>query len=222
MTTITPKEIGMVLLYAFPVLIFGIITLVKYLIRNSRSNLLAQKAAEHGYPFSKNQQVPNMGFELFDKGWFKKASNNITIKKRGKKWELFDFFYKEGGKNGRYYTQSVALVECDLPEFVLRPESFLDRLSDKFVKRDIDFEQSPIFSEKYVLKSEDINIKTFFSSQIQSYFAQREDKVCVESKNNNVIIYKENKKVKPEEINKFIDEANRLLDLFERNNPLTK
>ena len=103
--------------------------------------------------------------------------NLMTGKKDGQQISIFDFHYTIGDqKVSTRYSQSVILVESDqlnLPFFILRPESFLDKIGTLFGGQDIDFSSNPRFSDHYLLRGEEESrIRETFSSDVIAYFEE--------------------------------------------------
>jgi len=122
---------------------------------------------------------------------------------------LFDYIHGQG-KQRRTHTMACFTQNVELAPFTLRPEGVLDRIGDRFVHSDIDFESYPEFSERYVLESpEESATRKLFSPGLLSYFQQipREKKWHVESAGINLILYRPGLPVKVAQLELFLNEA---------------
>jgi len=126
---------------------------------------------------------------------------------------VFDYSYTvSGGESSSTFTQTVVAFRQDhqLPWFELRPEGFLDRIADTFVRRDIDFESHPEFSKRYVLRGEDETaIRAMFTPVLLSLFEMfpPEKKWHLEASGSTLLAYQAAVTVPPQEIRAFLDEA---------------
>ncbi|MEZ4951164.1 MAG: hypothetical protein R2784_17530 [Saprospiraceae bacterium] len=100
-------------------------------------------------------------FKLFNQG-IKKSIFNMMHKKTDffeEQVYLFDYKYviSTGKATQKFYT-SVFFIqskELGLPEFLMKPENFFHKIGSFLGMQDIDFEESPEFSNQYLLKSDD-------------------------------------------------------------------
>jgi hypothetical protein len=101
------------------------------------------------------------GFNLFKRGGRKKIFN--LMQRKGpfldEQIAIFDYFFiiSTGKTTKKFYT-TVFFIQAKslgLPEFMMKPENFFHKIGSFFGMQDIDFEEHPEFSNKYLLKSED-------------------------------------------------------------------
>jgi len=201
----------------------GVIIYIFYLFEKKRTENLKNYAGQHGYSFEAKKQmqdIPVTGrFKIFTKGHSNRIKNYMSSRKRGIHWEIFDYRYTIGaGKNSHTYNQTMiaAKVDKSVPAFAMGPESFLHRFAEVFGYHDIDFESHPKFSKDYLLKSNDANIKSLFTSDILSFFESIPIVYNVEATAMNILVYKQGKRAKPEELKSFIDSAERIVDKIGR------
>ncbi|MBN1764791.1 MAG: hypothetical protein JW860_06000 [Sedimentisphaerales bacterium] len=131
---------------------------------------------------------------------------------------IFDYRYTVGsGKHSQTHTQTVIWFLCDrlnLPKFLLKPENIFHRIGGIFGYQDIDFPQYPEFSKKYLLRGEeDFLIRELFTDEVVGYF-QWNPGLQIEGAGNQLLFYRGSKRVKPENIQVFLDEGLKAFHLF--------
>ena len=82
-----------------------------------------------------------------------------------------------------------------VPDFILRPESIVDRIRLVFGGQDIEFEGSPVraaFSRRYVLRTDDSaneqQVREFFDEPLIEFFANRKG-VCLQVDRNSLMVW---------------------------------
>ncbi len=126
-----------------------------------RREELTALAAECGLEYSEDDpfDLPNYLSRIgtFDQGSSRKASNVLHGEWRGRRVIAFDYQYTTGsGKNRHTHHLSACLqpVGLRVPNLVIRPETFLDKLGAVVGFDDIDFE-SDEFSRAFCVKGDD-------------------------------------------------------------------
>jgi hypothetical protein len=158
------------------------------------------------------------GFHLFSQGYSRKISNVLTGMLNDIPVMVMDFRYVTGsGKNSHTWQQTVLAVESDrlqLPPFVLRSENLFDRIGGIFGKKDINFETSPVFSKRYLLRGHnEESIRKLFSDAVLQYFEQHPG-LSTEGDGEKLIYYRISKRVPPEKIQAFLQEGYEVFGLF--------
>ncbi|MBI2957176.1 MAG: hypothetical protein HYY26_07685 [Acidobacteria bacterium] len=185
-----------------------------YLERKRRREL-EQAALEMGFAYeadAKNVE-PEMksGLPLLERG----ALSNLLRGTAGRAEAVVVDCRVGSGKSA--VTQTVACFRQSrkkLPTFELRPENVFDRIGAAFGYKDIDFEASPEFSRRYLLRGEDeAGIRLVFHPGLLTFFEQ-EKGWCVESGANWLAIYRHGRQVRPKEMAMFLQEATRVLNAF--------
>lgn len=159
-------------------------------------------------------------FSLFGK-YRNGIINHIASRKSGDLSEqeyLFDYTYKVStGKSTITYRQTVYFVNSKLlalPEFMMKPEHFGHKIASYLGINDIDFEEYPVFSDKYHLKGEhESYIRSTFSDHILKFFSKHHGWNC-EAANYFMIFYKFNSLAHGPEINQFYTVSRGVYDLF--------
>lgn len=181
----------------------------------NRTDQMQQFAEEIGMSFVPKgdereiQRLPT--FELFSQGSSRRLFNLLRGEARNVELSIFDYQYTTGsGKNSSTHKQTVLLMRSPslmLPEFTLRPENFLHRIASLFGFRDINFEDHPDFSGKYLLRGKDEEaIRALFTSDRLLFF-EGASVVCLEGKNDQLVIYRAGERPDPARIRAFLEEG---------------
>ena len=152
---------------------------------------------------------------VFDRGHSRKARNVMSGRTADRQVKLFDYAYTTGsGKNSHTHNQTVALFPdgaSGLPDFELAPEHIFHKLGQVFGYQDIDFETSPEFSSRYLLRGTDeAAVRAAFAADTLAFFSQ-EQGWHVEVRNGHAGVYRADKRCKPEEAPAFLADALRVL-----------
>src|SRR5262245_9990233 len=146
---------------------FGAVAIVvwylHYLWEKRRTEAMRHFAEEMGFDFSAE---PDPSFiaevarlHLFDRGHSKRFGNLMRGEANGLEVRLFDYWYRTGsGKSKSTHVQTVLcflLPGEPLPSFSMRPQNFFHVIGTWFGYQDINFEEHPKFSGKYLLRGED-------------------------------------------------------------------
>jgi carbonic anhydrase len=149
-------------------------------------------------------------FPLFTRGSSRRARN--VSRGTSPPLSVFDYSYAiPRGNHRKTVTQTVVHVESSrrpLPPFTLSPESAMHRFLETFGYHDIDFDASPEFSRRYLLRSKDdeASVRTLFDVSVRAYFEQRAP-VNVEAGPTGLIVYRAGRRVPPDEMRAFVDDA---------------
>ena len=77
-----------------------------------------------------------------------------------------------------------------------------------------DFESHPRFSKKYLLKGDnETSVRQLFNDNLIKYIESKE-KISLEGGGNQLVFYRPGKRVKPEDIENFMDEGFHFLKMF--------
>ena len=157
-------------------------------------------------------------FHLFSQGRSKKISNMLHGETEQGELAIFDYRYRTGGgKNSSTYRQSVLYLSSpslDLPHFELRPEGVLHKIVGAFGYQDFDFARHPKFSKTYVLRGENERaVRELFEDEVLEFF-EGEAKVCIEGGGQQLLFYRQRRRIKPEEAAEFMKEGFRLFAPF--------
>ena len=135
---------------------------------------------------------------------------------------IFDYSFVTGGgfndgKPGTGATYATSAVyfcstKLDLPQFTLEPEK-KHQIEDL---HDIDFIDYPKFSDKYLLRGNpEKSIRKLFNKELIEFFESNSElELCVEGGGDQIIIYKLNERIDPNELNKFMDKGMEVFSKF--------
>jgi hypothetical protein len=160
------------------------------------------------------------GFHLFSQGHSRRLSGLIQGVARGVPVSVFDYRYAitSGNENNRSRAQTVICFELAgavLPAFSLRPETMWNKMGAWLGGQDIDFESAPDFSSRYLLQGTDeAAVRRLFADRVLAFYAARPG-LCTEGGGDRLVVYRADKRVKPEALSAFMDEGLEVLALFQ-------
>jgi hypothetical protein len=186
----------------------------------ARATALQQTSLTLGFNFSAEGDLDQMkalgDLPLYALGYSRRVKNVLSGRSgAGEVW-IFDYRYTTGGgKHSQTWEQTVALYPRAggrMPDFVLWPENvLLDKVYQMFGYQDIDFEASPVFSARYLLRGPDeAAIRSAFTAEMRALLEQTEG-WAVEVASGNVGIYRKAKRVKPKEMAAFLEQSQAVL-----------
>jgi hypothetical protein len=182
-----------------------------------RSECIQHLARGRGWKFESHAESEPTGlwgkFPLFERGrsHSRQATNLVSGSTGDVDFALFDYFYVIGsGKNRRRLKQSVVFLRSPrfhLAAFELRPESVFHKIGGLFGYQDIDFDASPEFSAKYLLRGEhEGRVRKLFNSSLRRYLESTTG-WSIEGLDDGLLIYRHNKRSDPEEVPNLINDA---------------
>ncbi len=126
-------------------------------------------------------------------------------------WELSDITFDEGALTAKevyHTTVEVLFIDSPMPRFVLDSETLFDKYFDRVLaltgQPDIDLTQYPKFSNRFVLKGKDVAaIRDFFSPELVDYLLGH-DIYHIESNGEALLIFRNMKVAKTEEIKSML------------------
>jgi len=159
-------------------------------------------------------------FYLFSKGRSRKIKNLMEGEANKVELAIFDYQYTTGGgENSHTYRQSILFFRSPklyLPDFSLRPENVFHKIGGAFGYKDIDFETHPIFSKSYLLRGDnEAAIRGLFNNKLLN-FIQSQQKISIEGSGDQLIFYRNKNRVKPEEVESFMEEGFQVFGQFLR------
>ena len=159
-------------------------------------------------------------FHLFSKGWSRKIKNLMEGEANKVELAIFDSQYTtHGGQHPQTHRQSLLFIrspKLNLPDFSLRPENVFHKIGSAFGDKDIDFETHPIFSKSYLLRGDnEAVIRGLFNNELLN-FIQSQQKISIEGSSDQLIFYRHKNRVKPEEVESFMEEGFQGFDQFLR------
>jgi hypothetical protein len=211
--------------------VLGVGALVGLLVVAARRRAAKRRAAleavaqQSGWSFAPgNVQPETLGLgslPLLSRGRARRASNVIKLSSATPAVALFDYQYTVGaGQHQRTVAQTVTHVRSPrlaLPPFALTGENLLHKVGSALGYHDIDFDSSPEFSRKYLLRSKQAEdrVRDLFTPSLRAYFEQRAP-VTVEGHEQDLLIYRSGRRVKPEDLQAFVEDAQAIARELER------
>lgn len=165
-----------------------ILTLIVSLRKSShRREDLQKPAKQMAWTYTKDTTLPFLKeFDRYlntswvsDSNTLTGSSSNVLMGRMNERnIVVSDQTYSTGsGKNRTTYRKTIIgieLPEAQLPIMSLYPEGFMDKVFDTLSKYDIDFENRPLFSQKYVLYGKnEAQIRSFFNDTILAFYEQQ-------------------------------------------------
>jgi hypothetical protein len=193
-----------------------------------RTKALEARARLLGFTFrrkatAEDQQL-TAGSALTNIGRSRHLRNVIELPQSdGSRMTLFDFSYVIGsGKRNRNYQQTVTRVQSpmlNLPAFEMRPESVFLKIAATLGMKDIDFESAPNFSRIYLLRGQDeAAIRQVFTPELLRY-CEANRGLWISGAGDLLWFHRENRRVKPEELETFVSRARETLQLITNRAP---
>ena len=213
--------------WAIPIFVcfFGFIFYMGYLRAKKRTEAMRAIAESLEMEFVAEKCDPNTlgldGIDLFEKGRSRQVLNLIKGTFEDTNAFIFDYHYVTGGgKNSAKYSQTVIAFKIrskygfKLPQFTCKPERFYHRFADVFGFKDIDFEEYPVFSKAYRLNGDrgDSVRKIFNETVIRKLEAESKQRWNVDGSGEWLVIYKNDRIIKPDDCPKFLVDSKNLHD----------
>ncbi|MGP0021280.1 MAG: hypothetical protein ACLPHP_22110 [Candidatus Sulfotelmatobacter sp.] len=221
----TSHDVIPFLIFAGFFALMAVIITASVLYARKRTRELTEVAQRIGFRFIGNgggpsfPSQPKISMLQRTRGRF---SNVMTGSSGALEISLFDYTYPAGKTS---ITQTVASFSQDqqLPPFALRPENFLDRISDAIVHNDIDFDSNLEFSRRYLLKSPDeAGTRRLFTPSLLTYLEQFQSNWWVEGTGPLLIVYRSGRAVSPSDLPAFLEETSRIARTFFASDGLRK
>lgn len=157
-------------------------------------------------------------FHLFKQGHSRRAKHWLRGGQGGEELWIFDYQHVTGaGKNRRTHRHTVAAfprLATGLPEFQLRPENIFHKIGAAFGYQDIDIQEHPEFSKRYLLRgpAEDAIRQFFTLARVEGLMNM--EPMCIEAAETALIIYPPSGRVRSEALPGFIDRVQTVRKLF--------
>ena len=205
-------------------LLVGFLIYVRKRQAKKRTEQFQSVAEKLGFPFFPKGDSSLLErldrFHLFALGRTKRIWNMLHGETDDIELAIFDYRYTTGrGKHQATYKQSVIYFRSpalNLPQFALRPEGMFHKIGAAFGYMDIDFETHPKFSKTCLLRGDDeLKIRELFNDELITFF-ETQQKISVEGGNDQLIFYRQKKRIKPDahEVQQFMEEGLQVFALF--------
>jgi len=212
-----------VVLGIFSIVIVGII--LYFINEKARTKALKGLAGWMGLAFE-NKPKDDTAFRLSSLNFFPgahshKVFNMLSGMHKENQWKIFDYRYTIGhGKHSQTYSQTYAMMlsnDFRVPRFSLNTQHFFHKIGKVFGLKDIDFKDYPVFSKKYLLKSQDEDmIRMLFVPEVLDFFQRQQKMIHMIAQDTMLVFYYHRKRLAPREVRPFLDTAAELLDTFKK------
>ena len=134
--------------------------------------------------------------------------------------EFSDIFLSKGIRiSEQSFKMSVLLVtvlEAPIPDFTLTTEDFMHKILQSVGYEDIDFDEFPAFSEKYLLNGEDkVKIRDFFNPKLINFLEEKDNlDISIETKSNQIAVYQGKSLMSKTDLEDIIEFIEGILDII--------
>lgn len=193
---------------------------VSAFLARKRSDALAATSGQIGFTFSikDEQQAPHLQTALFKKGHSRKFRNIMTGSAEGMRAVLFDYQCTIGrGRYAHTFKQTIAAYSktgARLPIFEIRPRNLWQRIVG--VKA-INFDSHPEFMGRcYVASDDEMKTRQLLTVGLLSFLEglAPSKKWRLEGEGETLLIYASEKRVKPQNLQAFLQETSSLAAQF--------
>ena len=200
-----------------------------YLASKKRREALIALATELGFTFDPGKDRSHddfyAHFEIFRKGHSRAAYNTLrgetTIDDRQYSIKMGDFKYKVTHHSGKStstttYNFSYVIVHlpfAQVPDLLIRPENFFDKIAGTFGFDDIDFE-SVEFSRRFLVKSKDKRFAYDLIHPRMMEFLLAYKPPCIDLENGRCCLADGSRRWTPEQFKSFIQFMAQFIDLW--------
>ena len=154
--------------------------LVSYIWDSRRAKAYAEFCLARGFKFEPQKPEGERRFrDVFDD--FKRGGrdawrNTISGEKSGIPFIAFEYEWTEGTPKHSHTEHRCGMIwesdDVSFPKFALGPEGWFSKMGAWFGKQDIDFADSPEFSDRYRLTGlNESSIRELFTREIRQFFA---------------------------------------------------
>ena len=193
--------------------------------RGAEMSAIAQQIGFSFKPEAELRDFPILAnFEMFE-GNVIKLENLISGNIKGKEAAIFDCVYRNVSGRGSGSTtsrQTMALIidpRLNLPLFYLRPEGTIEKALNFISRMDINIQQRPIFSQKYLLyghqdlRDETVIRQAFNRPPLIDYLEQNQS-FCVLANGKHLIVYQSRTLMPSAQIKNWLSFAENFSNLF--------
>jgi hypothetical protein len=188
-----------------------------------RANKVEASARSLGYNFRARATTADsdlvIGCYLGETGSKPTVSNVLEVARTAElKLILFDYAYTtDDGESNVTTHQTIARIQAPLlklPSFLLFPETIFSKIKVLFGGVDVNFPDSPGFSDKYILRGQDeAALRAIFSPALRQALEPLHH-LTIEGADDALFIFRAGRCIEPDELVARIEENKRILALF--------
>jgi carbonic anhydrase len=201
----------------------GILTLISKYFEGERTKKIEELARSHGFTFrptptATDSELP-IGCYLAETGRNPAVSNVLEVAQTDElHFVLFEYEYTVGyGKSQHTTHQTIGRLRAPLlklPSFLLFPETLFSKIGVMFGRTDVNFPDSPDFSDQYILRGQDEPaLRAVFSPALRQALTPL-DHLTIEGADDVLFIFRTDRRVKPDDLLARIEEDKKILALF--------
>jgi hypothetical protein len=162
------------------VVLIGGMALVSRARERKRREAYSEYCLVRGYKYEPQQPDGERRFrdvfESFQKGSKDSWRHTITGQKNGAPFTAFEYVWRAGGGKSRHTERRCGVIwegeDDSFPKFSLVPEGWFSRLGQLFGMQDIDFADSPEFSNAYRLTGpNESSVRELFTPELRRFFS---------------------------------------------------
>jgi hypothetical protein len=201
----------------------GILSLISKYFEGERTKKIEELARSSGFTFrprptAGDNDLP-IGCYLAETGRDPAVSNVLEVARTDElHFVLFEYEYTVGYGKSRHTThQTIGRLRAPLlklPSFLLFPETLFSKIGVMFGQTDVNFPDSPDFSDQYILRGQDeAALQAIFNPALRNALAPL-DHLSIEGADDVLFIFRTDRRVKPEDLVSRIEEDKKILALF--------
>jgi hypothetical protein len=201
----------------------GILSLISNFFERERTKKIEELARSRGFifrhvPTAADNDLP-VGCYLAETGRDPVVSNVLEVSHIDElNFVLFEYEFTVGyGKSQHTIHQTIGRLRAPLlklPSFLLFPETLFSKIGVMFGRTDVNFPDSPDFSDRYILRGlDEPALRAIFSPALRNALAPL-DHLTIEGADDVLFIFRMGRRVKPEALAARIEEDKEILALF--------
>jgi hypothetical protein len=201
----------------------GILSLISSYFERERTKKIEELARSLGCAFrhaptAADSDLP-IGCYLAETGRNPAVSNVLEVSRTDElDFVLFEYEYTVGyGKSQHTTHQTIARMRAPLlklPPFLLFPETIFSKIAVVFGQTDVNFEDSPDFSDRYILRGHnEAALRAIFSPALRQALTPL-DHLTIEGADDVLFIFRTDRRIKPDDLVSRIEEEKKILALF--------
>jgi len=201
----------------------GILSLISNYFEQQRTKKIEELARSNGFTFrhtptAADNDLP-IGCYLAETGRDPAVSNVLEVCRTDElNFVLFEYEFTVGyGKSQHTPHQTIAKMRSPLlklPSFLLFPETIFSKIAVMFGQTDVNFSDSPEFSDRYILRGlDEAALRAIFSPALRNALTPL-DHLTIEGADEVLFIFRMGRRVKPEDLVPLIEEDKKILALF--------
>jgi len=196
-----------------------VIAIIVAAVRRERKRKAAIRAAASDLGLEFREKAPEIldtlsrRFGMFKRGHSRRVHNVLEGQIEDIGVAIFDYRYTTGGGEHQSTShQTVVLLRLapgnDLPALQISPENVFHKLASGFGFSDIDFDEHPEFSDKYLVKGKDEDrIRALLTPRMMEALCAHPKRPSIQAEGELFVYWRSGKRVKPEQLDDLLRDA---------------